>query len=146
MMVKVMADRPLGEGELRGQQRRRRRLAMFAAFVAAGFAMGFGLSRAEGDGLGPLEGPIPAWVALLLSVAWLAVTIGGTLWYRRTVDEHDLVANGWSMAMAGSVLLLAYPVWWLLWRGDIAREPSAHILFIAAYLVALVAYIWKKYR
>lgn len=145
MMVKAMDER-LGEGEIKLRDKRRRLYVVLGALMAVGFVTGFGLAFAEEEGSDWLSGRIPAWVALLLAGVWLASMIVGKIWFFRNVDELEVRINVWAMAASGSAVLIGYPVWWLLWRGGMVEEPSAHIMFGALYAVAILAYLWKKYR
>lgn len=147
MIARSMADaRPIGEGERRAKARRRRMWTVLGALFVVGFVLGFGLSFADRTEAGFLEGPVPVWVAVLLSMVWLVAVVGGTWWYKTAVDELEIRINLWAMAVAGHAILLTYPVWWLMWRGGVFIEPNAHIMFGALYFVMLAAYCWKKFR
>ena len=133
-------------GEARAAAKKRRLWTVIGVLFGAGFASGFGFALAEDSDAGWLSGPIPAWLAVLLSVVWLTAMIAGSWFYKRNADELEINANLWGAAVGASTLLIGYPVWFLLWRGELAGEPNPHVMFVTLYLTGIGGYLWKKYR
>lgn len=92
------------------------------------------------------NGPILPGAAILLAVAWGVLAPAVTLWWLRIIDEHERDGYRLGAETAGHALLMAAPVWWLLWRGGFLPPPDI-VLLIVGY-----AFIWsgvwavRKYR
>ena len=65
---------------------------------------------------------------------------------KRHIDEIEQATQLWSVAAAGTVVILLYPIWYLLWRGQMIAEPNGHVMFAALCVVMIAAYMWKKFR
>ncbi|HST37792.1 MAG TPA: hypothetical protein VLK25_14335 [Allosphingosinicella sp.] len=136
----------IGPGELLERRQRGRQALILSLLMLAGGVTGLVLSLTEADGAGALQGAIPAGVAIGLAALWLVSVIGGSIWYKRHIDELELAAQLWGIACAGAVVLILYPAWYLLWRGALAPEPNGHVMFGTLYIVMIIAYLWKKFR
>jgi hypothetical protein len=143
---KAGVSEPIGHGETLERRQKNRQTLILALLMAAGGVTGFFLSTNQQDGMGFYRGVLPAGVAIGLAALWLVSIVGGSIWLNRHIDEIERAAQIWGIAMAGTVVVILYPVWYLLWRGQMIPEPNGHIMFGALYAVMIAAYLWKKFR
>jgi hypothetical protein len=140
-----MADELLS-GERRAKARTRRYWLIVGALALAGFIPGFLLGFVEGDGLIGEGAVWPAWLSILLAVIFVASVSIGAIFLHRNMDELQRRQNERATAAAAGVYVLAYPVWFVLWMGDLVPEPSHWMLF-ALFYVTLAGYaLWFKFR
>ena len=129
----------MGEGE-RAEARRRGRMRVVVALGAVAgitiialtalFKQGHGRLTAEG------AGAIAAfYVIAMVGIGWRS---------SRLADEVENRANHRALALAACAYILAYPVWYFLWRGGLVLEPRHDILFVGVMTVAMFAYALKK--
>jgi hypothetical protein len=137
---------PIGPGEALERRQKGRQTLILSLLMIAGGMTGLAFALTQEGGAGLYQGVIPAWVAIGLVALWLVSVIGGSYWLKRHIDEIEQAAQVWGIAMAGSFVLILYPAWYLLWRGQLVMEPNAHILFGTLYVVMIIAYLWKKFR
>lgn len=143
MMEAGLAD--VRNGEAVERTRSRRYWTVVAALFAAGLIVGLVTALAEGEG-DFLSARLPPAVAIALAAAtFLAMTIGTWAYCKRS-DEVDIHANLWGAATGASALMIAYPVWIILWKGGLLDEPHHLSLFVLTSVATLVGYAWKKYR
>lgn len=140
----AMADQG-NVGERNERAARNRRLGYYAALVATGFAVGFVFALAEGKG-GWSDDGIPSLIAIILAIVTFGAMFGGSLLIKRRTDEVEWQNNLFAGAMATFVVVLGYPVWFLLWRGGLVPEPSHIVMFATLYLVLGGAYLFRKLR
>jgi hypothetical protein len=134
-------------GEKRARIARNRRLSLYGVLLVAGMAVGFLFGLYETDGTAWIaQGNIPGWLAILLASVTAFALIGGTIAAHRRVDEVERQNNLFSSAMAAGVVLVGYPVWYILWKGQLVSEPSHETMFVALYSVLLVTYLYRKFR
>lgn len=140
------ASEEIGPGEALERKQRNRQALILSLLMLAGGVTGLVLALTEEEGGSFFQGAIPAEVAIALSAFWLVTVIGGSIWYKRHLDEIELAAQIWASAIGASAVVILYPVWLLLWRGQLAPEPSAHLLFGVLFIAALPSYLWQKFR
>jgi hypothetical protein len=145
-MEKAGVSESTGPGELLERRQRQRQALILIVLMVAGGVTGLVLSLTEQDGAGFFQGAIPAGVALALAILWLVSVVGGSIWYKRHIDEIDYGAQVWGSALGGSTVIILYPVWLLLWRGQLVPEPNGHILAGVLFIVMMLGYLWKKFR
>ncbi len=146
MMDSAMIDEP-NIGERRARLARNRRLSLYGALLAAGMVVGFFFGLYETDGTAWIaQGNIPGWLAILLASVTAIALIGGTIMTHRRIDEVERQNNLVSAALAAAVVLLGYPVWFILWKGRLVSEPSHEVIFITLYAVMILAYLYRKFR
>ena len=143
---KAGVSEPIGHGETLEKRQKGRQTLIIALLMAAGGVTGFFLATNQQDGMGFYQGVLPAEVAIGLAILWLVSIIGGSIWLNRHIDEIERAAQTWGIAIAGTFVVIAYPVWYLLWRGEMLSEPNGHIMFGALYAMMIAAYLWKKFR
>jgi hypothetical protein len=138
---------PRGEGERRDAARRRTRWLIIAALFVAGIIPGFYLGYQDGAAL--TEGRTATWppalVAALIGLYLFAVVGGGVL-LNRVADDFDRQLGYKTVSFAGTVLMVVYPIWYVLWRGDLAPEPIHWVLFLLFWLSLVLAYLFYRFR
>lgn len=93
------------------------------------------------------DAPISPTVALLL-----AFTVGVLLpllswyWHKKVVDEQEEAAYRTGTLFAMYAFWIVAPVWWLLWRGGMLPAPDGVALYLMTSFIALIVWLWKKYR
>jgi FtsH-binding integral membrane protein len=124
-------------------ERRHRR--QYWLIMGGGLLVSLVIGWAMGASTGP-EGTIPAGLAILF-VAALALLLGAGTWiYFRKVDELEWANNLFASFWGFNAFILAFPAWLILWKGRLVPEPDMFTIYIGAALVALAAYLWKRYR
>jgi len=126
---------------LSGEERlRARRRVVFAAAVImslAGFAIGFVTGF-----IGPES--LPAWMAIVISIALVIVVLSGSWIYFRNTDELELQDNLFSAAGGLSAYVLGYPIWTLLAMTTVVPPVDHNLLFIGVMTVAGLVYLARK--
>jgi len=79
------------------------------------------------------------------AVTLLVLAIGSILFFRR-IDEFERQDNLFASAVATNVVLIGYPVWFMLWKGGWVAEPEHSLVFAALFVAASVAYLYRKFR
>lgn len=142
----AMRDENLDVGEAAELQQTMRTKRVLALCGISGFVAGLAFAWGElGDGAF-LSGTIPAWLAVAIALSYVVAMTWGSIAFKRSADEHEMQINIWGSAIGASALLLIYPPWWVLWRGGLIGEPVHEILFATLFIVAIGAYLWKKFR
>src|SRR3546814_17952819 len=70
----------------------------------------------------------------------------GSLFYHRSIDDHEEHAWLWAGLAGWYAFALAAPVWWVLHRADLAPPADAMMLFLLSLLVNAVVHLWLKFR
>lgn len=136
-----------GEGERREAARRRRRTIVIGALFVAGMGTGFYMGYT--DGAAYFEGRASVWsptVAALLAAVYLIAIVGGSIALRGVMDEVERERSYKAGSLAGAVLMVVYPLWFLLWKGGFVVEPVHWVLFILFWLSLAGGMIWYKFR
>jgi hypothetical protein len=140
-------SRPRGEGERHEAARRRSRWLIVGALFVAGIVPGFYLGYQDGAALA--ESRTAVWprplVAALIGFYLLAV-VGGGMLLNRVADDFDRQVGYKTVSFAGTVLMIVYPVWYVLWRGDLVREPVHWVLFLLFWLSLVLAGLFYRFR
>jgi hypothetical protein len=138
-------DAPLGEGELRDAARRRKKWLIVAPLAAVGMGPGFYIGFQHGAALAgsrPVFWP-PAVAAGMAALYLVAVIVGGYMLSRFT-DEIERQLSYRAGSVAGAVLMIVYPTWYLLWKGGFVPEPIHWVLFILFWLSLALTTIWYR--
>jgi len=134
-------------GEKRARAARNGRLSLYGALLVAGAGVGFLFGLYETNGTAWIaQGNIPGWLAIVLACITAIALIGGTIVAHRRVDEVERQHNLVSCAAAGGVLLVGYPIWYILWKGQLLSEPSHEAMFVTLYAVVFFTYLYRKFR
>jgi hypothetical protein len=140
-------DSPRGEGERREAARRRKRWLIGVALALAGVIPGFYMGYQEGEAMAQSR-PF-AWsptVAATLAGLYLVSVFGGGVLLNSVIDEVERQRGYKAVSFAGTMLMLVYPTWFLLWRGGFVPEPVHWMLFVLFWLSLALASLWYRYR
>lgn len=135
----------LGPGERAERAKRRRLWLSIGLLFVAGLVTGFLLGFAESDE-GLLRGTIPPMLAIALTILFLAALAIGTPLMLRNMDEVERAEHFGFAAWGGSAFVIAYPAWFLLWKGRLVPEPHHLALFAIFYAGAVLGYAVRRYR
>ncbi|NIJ36022.1 hypothetical protein FHR22_000671 [Sphingopyxis panaciterrae] len=93
-----------------------------------------------------LSGALSPTAAVILAALWvLGLTILIPL-YERVIDDHERQAYLRAGLASYYVFIIPIPAWWVLHRAGLAPPIDAMLLFLLAFLVNLVVYLWLKFR
>lgn len=149
----MMADRMVGvsdrqeSGERLERARRNRKTVIFAGLMVSGGFVGFMIGMLDGDAL--LRGSSAGWppaVAIAIAISYLASVIGGGVALSRQIDEVERLGQYKAVAAAALCYALVYPVWFVLWMGNLVREPMHGVLFGLFWLALFLASLFYRFR
>ena len=145
---RIGVSNPHATGEARERARRGRRAVIFAGLFAVGLATGFFIGFREANDLFAGDGSDgwPPAMAIGISLSYLAAAIGGGIALSRQTDEFERLAQYKAVAFAALTYVLAYPVWFVLWMGNLAPEPMHAALFVLFWLGLAGASIFYRFR
>ena len=127
---------------------RTRRIRMIIGFLfAVGLVCGFLIGFYEDDSAGFVAGDsIPAWVAILGVVLFLAAMTLGNRRFLNAADELERRDSLLGTAATGWTILIGFPCWFLLWKGGLVPAPDALWLFAASFTACTGYYLYRKLR
>lgn len=132
-----VSEAPSG-GEQWERARRRRRMAIVGAVALVGGIGGGIVGGYEADNLFVLAHPWPPALCLVLVALFLVTIAIAFLVLSRQTDEVERIVKLKTARVGTLVLLVGYPVWFLLWKGGFLPEPM-HVAIYAAVLVSILA-------
>ena len=139
-------DASIGEGEQLHHARSRRHVTvkggLFAIGMASGAYLGFMLARSDLD----LSAPWPKAIAIGLAAVYLLALAVGSVLLNRTIDEVERARTYKAVTVAGSAYMIVYPVWFLLWKAELAVEPIHWLLFVSFWLLLIGSSIFYRFR
>ena len=136
-----------GEGERLHASRRRKFWILLGGLAAIGAVAGFGTGFVEETILS--SGQVDPWMATAASIGIVVVAIlaaWGSWRFFVTVDEVELADNLWGSLIGFYAYALLFPAWWALWKIGRAPEPDDWLIFGAAMVTAMIAYVVRKWR
>jgi len=144
---------PLGPGEARTRQRRRRQIIYLGAAALAGgliggvtgfFDQGDGSASLFRGGLDTLR--LPPLLAVALAAGFLAALVALPLYGFRMIDDYKRERN--LIAFTGGCLsvLAGYPVWAVLHAGGFVPAPHAFGIFAIAYVSMILSFLYARWR
>lgn len=133
--------------QVRAQQRKRRINMVIGTLFCVGLVSGFLVGFFEDEEAGLVAAnSIPPWLAITSAIAFLIATTFGSWKLMKVSDELDRTINTQATMMAGNVLLIGYPTWFVLWKGGLVPTPDALWLFVAGFVSSMIVYAWQKFR
>jgi cytochrome bd-type quinol oxidase subunit 2 len=136
-----------GEGERRDSERRRKKWLIVTALAVAGFIPGLYIGYSDGSALAGGRAAVwPPEFSLGLVGLYLAAVLVGGLVLRKFTDEVERQNAYKAASFAGMALMVVYPVWYALWRGDLAPEPVHWMLFLLFWLSLALASLYYRFR
>jgi Na+-driven multidrug efflux pump len=145
--ARAMRDSARGEGERREAARQRRKWLIVSVLFALGLFTGFYMGYQ--DGAAAALGRPAAWsptVAALLAAAYLAALLIGGILMNGVMDEEERQRAYRAVSFAGTVLIVVYPTWFLLWKGGFVTEPVHWVVFVLFWLSLALASLWYRFR
>jgi hypothetical protein len=140
----VMAE---GDWQARAKQRTRRINTVVGALFAVGLVSGFLVGFFEDKNAGLVAAnSIPPWLAVVSAIVFVVSVSYGSWKLMQVSDELERVVHTKTTVVAGNVMLIGYPTWFMLWKGGLVPEPDALWLFAAGIFSSALAYAWYKYR
>ncbi len=138
-----------GEGERAERERRRKFWFAIGATAIFGLPIGFIVGRSAGRNGGSMSeafsGLPPA-----VTIGLLALAVLGFLWgcwiFFKNIDEVEIVDNLWGSTAGFYFYMIAFPVWWVLWKAQLANEPSDWIILAATLAFGTIVYLYRKWR
>lgn len=142
-----MMDQSPGIGERREASDRRKRLIVLLVLGVLGLIAGFFIGQNEEHGL-LLDGggTWPPSLVLTLAVAYLVAIFGASRVLRNSVDELQRDTLHKAAASAGTVFMVVYPIWFLLWKGGFTEEPIHGVLYLLFVVTSLAASLFYRFR
>jgi hypothetical protein len=135
-----------GEGERREAAAGRRRVMIYGALFATGLLAGLYVGGSDPAPLFDREARWNPAVSLVLVAFLIVATTAGNLALRGSMDEVQRQARYKAAAFAGTAYLIAYPVWFILWKGRFVAEPEHGPIFILFWLCLAGASLWYRFR
>lgn len=143
-MEAVMVE---ADWQARAKQRKRRINMVVGTLFAIGLVSGFLVGFFEDEQAGLVAAnSIPPWLAVLSAVLFLVATTFGSWKLMQVSDELERTIHIKTTVMAGNVMLIGYPTWFILWKGGIVPEPDALWLFLAGFGTSMIAYAYYRLR
>ena len=116
--------------------------ALFTLGLGTGAYIGMSIARHGFD----VGAPMSREIAIAFAVAYAVALTVGTLLLRNNLDEHEAFRTYRAAAVAGTGLLVVYPLWFLLWKGGLLVEPIHWLLFAGYVLSFLGAALYYRFR
>ena len=139
-------SKTMGHGEELARSRQRRRTIIFAALFVAGLFTGMygGWKLAEGDF--DISAPWSPVASLGFTALFLGAMLIGSVLLSKNTDEVQRDIYYKMSGLAGSVYVVVYPAWFMLWKGGFVPEPSHWILFILFWLSLVIGSVVYRIR
>ena len=146
MMAAKAAGVSEAAGERRERARRTRKAVLIGGIALVGAVSGFMIGYLDAESLIDPSRTWPPAMAIGLAFAYLAAVLGGGLALARQTDELELSRQYKAIAAAAGLYVLAYPVWFFLWKGTLLPEPGHELLFILFWLGMAGASLFYRFR
>lgn len=133
-------------GEAIERGKRQRRTMVIGIVLAVGAAAGFYTGATDG---GALFDPAKTWpltVTLVMVATYTLALVIGSLVLSRQLDEVQLRNSHKAASVAAAAFIWGYPLWFVLWKGGFAVEPMHGVIFLAFWLILLVASLFYRFR
>jgi uncharacterized protein YfiM (DUF2279 family) len=145
-LARAGVSEPAVSGEAIERGRRRRRAIVIGTVFAAGAATGLYTGAAAGDALLDPAVTWPPAVTLAMAATYTLALIAGSWLLGRRRDEVQVRTSDKAASVAAAAFIWGYPLWFLLWRGGFAVEPMHGVIFVAFWLVLLLASLFYRFR
>jgi len=146
MMGRPVAEPDPGTGEALERAARRKRIFTIGALAVMSFIPGFYLGYTENDELLLAGDKWPPMFALGLAGFYLGAVIAGAVLMHRQTDEVALANQYKATALAGSIFVIVYPLWYILWKGGFVIEPMHLVIYGLFLLTALGGLLYYRFR
>ena len=133
-------------GETLLKRREQKIYAIKGSLFAIGLVSGGIVGYLAGESGFASDAKWPTSLSIALVGTYLAAIGIGSWLLRELCDEVERQHHYMAIAFAGMVYVLAYPVWFVLWKSALLPEPSHWQIFAAFYLTLLGAYLFYRFR
>jgi hypothetical protein len=89
--------------------------------------------------------PIPQGVAIIFLAALVFTTIA-SMFYYRTIDEHDRGAQEYASLVGLNLYMFLFFGWGIAAKGGLVPEINHGAVFVAVVATFLVTWLWRRYR
>ncbi|NNC46932.1 MAG: hypothetical protein HKO13_00670 [Sphingomonas sp.] len=141
-----MTQNDMMTGEERLKRKTRRKWAIMGVLFVIGLVVGFTAARMEDIRGYDFAGPWPPEIALGILAAFLVTISIGSWLQHREMDDYERDINRKAAAFAAMVILVGYPVWFLLWKAGMVIEPVHWMIFIGGYIALYAGLLFYRYR
>lgn len=86
-----------------------------------------------------------ARTAIIASLAFFALSAIGLFLQHLGMDEQEERAYLIACTAGWYVIITAFPIWWLLSRAALVPPVQFHLILIAALVVNVLIWAWKKF-
>ena len=136
----------VGDGERLQRQAARRTIAikgtLFVLGLLSGGYLGYWLASNDFN----VNAPWPRELALIIAITYVAAVIGGSMLLDKSIDEHERMQAYQAVAVPATAYMLAYPVWFLLWKAQLVIEPVHWMLFVGFWALLIGSAIYYRFR
>ncbi|WP_300975246.1 hypothetical protein [Sphingomonas sp. LHG3406-1] len=133
-------------GERRLKERERKIWAIKGGLFVIGLVTGGIVGYLAGEQGFASDAKWPTGLSIALVVTYLSAIGIGSWLLRELCDEVEKQLQYKAVAAAGIFYVLAYPVWFVLWKGSLLPEPDHVQLFVSFYLVLTGSYLFYRFR
>jgi drug/metabolite transporter (DMT)-like permease len=147
MTSSMEAQMTEADWQARAKRRKRRVNLVVGTLFCIGLLSGLLIGYFEDEQAGLVAAnSIPPWLAVVSAVLFLVATTLGSRKLMQVSDELERTIHIKTTVMAGNVVLIGYPVWFILWKGGIVPEPDALWMFLAGFGTSILTYAFYKLR
>lgn len=90
--------------------------------------------------------PWPPELAAAIASLYLLAMLIGSIALSKVMDEVEKGRAYKASAFAGSIYLIVYPVWFLMWKGGFVAEPLHWALFLLFWASLASATAYYRFR
>ena len=91
------------------------------------------------------EAPISQVVAILF-LAMLALTMIGSMYYYRAIDEHDRGAQEYASLVGLNLYVFLFFGWSIAGKGSLVQPINHSAVFVTVVGTFIVSWLWRRYR
>lgn len=125
----------------------RKRLYWTSLLVSGAIGMAAAMLLQDGPGDALMgNGALTPNVAIGVSLLWVVGLVIALTLYHRSVDDHERHAYHQASLAGFYAFVFPCPVWWVLWRADMAPPVDAMALFAVSLIANAAVYFWFKFR
>ena len=144
MTSKSRGARQNVSGEQIARRTARNRMIIFGMLFGVGLAAGIAAGNHAADN--GFSGTWPPAISIGTAIVYVIAIIAGSVALSRVTDEVERAQSYKAVALAGAGYMLAYPVWFLLWKGGVVAEPIHWVLFVGFWLLLAGGTIFYRFR
>ena len=133
----------MGEKVSDGRRHALRNFALTASGMMLLIWLAIGAANVAPAGTAPMFSPV---IGILIAAACVAGFSIPTWRYLMRTDEHDRVANLWSLSVAWLVIPVIAAAWWLLAHSSLLPPVDPVTVFLISAGVSAIIWTWLRFR